>query len=57
VPFPLPSKYHIYFGEPMLFKGNPNDDDAELEKKVNEVRGTVQSMINQGLRERKGVFR
>jgi 1-acyl-sn-glycerol-3-phosphate acyltransferase len=57
VPFPLPVKYHLYFGEPMRFTGNPNDDDAELEKKVKEVKGAIQSMINRGLAERRGVFR
>ena len=57
VPFPLPSKYHLYFGEPIKFTGNPNDDDAVLEQKVNQVKSSIQAMINQGLRERKGVFR
>ncbi|MBS2031161.1 MAG: acyltransferase family protein [Deltaproteobacteria bacterium] len=57
VPFPLPSKYHLYFGEPIKFTGNPNDDDVVLEQKVNQVKSAIQAMLNQGLRERKGVFR
>ena len=56
VPFPLPTKYRLYFGEPMRFAGRPDDDDAELEKKVRTVRTTIQSMIDEGLRERKHVF-
>jgi 1-acyl-sn-glycerol-3-phosphate acyltransferase len=56
VPFPLPSRYSIQFGEPMRFTGNPNDDDAELEKKVKEVKAVIQSMLNKGLRERKSIF-
>lgn len=57
LPFPLPARYHLYYGEPLKFSGSPNDDDAILEAKVNQVRASIQAMINQGLRERKGVFR
>lgn len=56
VPFPLPSRYHIYFGDPMRFTGRPNDDDAELEWKVKQVRASIQSLINEGLKERKHVY-
>jgi 1-acyl-sn-glycerol-3-phosphate acyltransferase len=57
VPFPLPSRYHLYFGEPLRFTGSPNDDDSELDKKVKQVKGAIQSMLTQGLRDRKSVFR
>ena len=56
LPIPLPSRYHIRFGEPMRFKGSPNDEDAELERKVREVKSTIQTMINRGLGERKHIF-
>jgi 1-acyl-sn-glycerol-3-phosphate acyltransferase len=56
VPLPLPTKYRIYFGDPMTFTGRPDDDDAELEKKVRTVRTTIQSMIDNGLAARKHVF-
>ncbi|HLL55995.1 MAG TPA: lysophospholipid acyltransferase family protein [Myxococcaceae bacterium] len=56
VPFPLPSKYRIYFGEPMHFSGRPDDEDAELDKKVRSVKSAIQTLINQGLKERKHVF-
>ncbi|MFL5319625.1 MAG: lysophospholipid acyltransferase family protein [Myxococcaceae bacterium] len=56
LPFPLPSKYRIYFGEPMKFTGRPDDEDAELDKKVRTVKAAIQSMLNQGLKERDGVF-
>jgi 1-acyl-sn-glycerol-3-phosphate acyltransferase len=56
LPIPLPSRYHLRFGEPMRFKGSPNDEDAELERKVREVKATIQAMINRGLGERKSVF-
>jgi 1-acyl-sn-glycerol-3-phosphate acyltransferase len=53
---PLPTKYRIYFGEPMTFEGDPDDDDAVIEEKVLRVKGTVQSMLNRGLKERKSIF-
>jgi 1-acyl-sn-glycerol-3-phosphate acyltransferase len=53
---PLPTKYRIYFGEPMFFEGDPDDDDAVIEEKVGRVKGTIQSMLNRGLKERKSIF-
>ena len=53
---PLPTKYRITFGEPLVFDGDPDDDDAVLEEKVWVVRQTIQSMVNRGLKERKSVF-
>jgi 1-acyl-sn-glycerol-3-phosphate acyltransferase len=53
---PLPTKYRIYFGEPMQFSGDPDDDDAVMEEKVWLVKATIQSMLNRGVKERKHVF-
>jgi 1-acyl-sn-glycerol-3-phosphate acyltransferase len=53
---PLPTKYRIYFGEPMQFDGDPDDDDAVIEEKVTRVRATIQSMLHRGLKERKSIF-
>jgi len=54
---PLPVKYHIYFGEPMRFRGDPNEDDATVEEKVEVVKSSITAMFARGLRERDGVFR
>lgn len=56
LPIPLPTKYRLYFGEPLVFSGRPDDEDAELEKKVKVVKAAIQSMLEKGLAERKGVF-
>lgn len=56
VPLPLPTKYRIYFGEPLCFTGNADEEDAEIEKKVRHVKATIQAMLNEGLRERKHIF-
>jgi 1-acyl-sn-glycerol-3-phosphate acyltransferase len=52
-PLPLPVKYRVYFGEPMRFTGDPEDD---LDDQVKMVRNRIQSMIHVGLREREHVF-
>ena len=53
---PLPTKYRLYFGEPMKFEGDPDDDDAVIGDKVARVKQTIQSMLNRGLKERKSLF-
>ncbi len=56
LPFPLPSRYQIRFGEPMRFTGSPDDDDAELERKVARVQEAVKALVDRGLAERKSVY-
>jgi 1-acyl-sn-glycerol-3-phosphate acyltransferase len=56
LPFPLPSRYHIRFGEPLRFTGSPDDDDAELERKVARVQDAVRALLDRGLAERKSIF-
>lgn len=53
---PLPTKYRIYFGEPLVFEGDPDDEDEVLEEKVRQVKNQIQSMIRVGLSERKHIF-
>ena len=53
---PLPTKYRIWFGEPMTFTGDSDDDDAVIDEKVWLVKQTIRSMLNRGLKERKHVF-
>ncbi|MFE8601083.1 lysophospholipid acyltransferase family protein [Archangium violaceum] len=56
MPLPLPTKYRIYFGDPLHFTGRADDEDSELDKKVRTVKTAIQGMLNQGLKERQGVF-
>jgi 1-acyl-sn-glycerol-3-phosphate acyltransferase len=53
---PLPVKYRIYFGKPMRFEGDPDDEDAAIDRKVQKVVDTIQAMIDRGLSEREGIF-
>ena len=53
---PLPVKYRLYFGEPMRFTGDPDDDDDALDDKVKQVKNRIQSMLHVGLQARHHVF-
>ena len=46
---PYPTKYRIYFGEPLRFDGDPDDDDEVIDEKVRVVRNHIQSMLRVGL--------
>ncbi len=56
LPLPLPTRYRIWFGEPMMFKGHADDDDDAIAGHVKKVRNTVQRMIDHGLKRRTSVF-
>jgi 1-acyl-sn-glycerol-3-phosphate acyltransferase len=56
LPLPLPTRYRIYFGEPLEFTGRADDEDAELDKKVHAVKSSIQAMLESGLKEREHVF-
>ncbi len=53
---PLPVKYRLYFGEPMHFEGDPDDEAEVLDEKVRVVKNRIQSMLHVGLQERRHVF-
>ena len=53
---PLPSRYHIYFGEPRNFVGHPDDDDEQIEQLVKELRLSIESMLRLGLKARRSIF-
>jgi 1-acyl-sn-glycerol-3-phosphate acyltransferase len=53
---PLPVKYRITFGEPMLFEGNPSDEDEVIAEKVEEVKARIAGMLAEGLAARRSVF-
>lgn len=53
---PLPVKYHLHFGQPMRFAGNPDDEDRVIGGMVDEFKVELQALINKGLEMRTGVF-
>jgi 1-acyl-sn-glycerol-3-phosphate acyltransferase len=52
---PLPTKYRLFFGEPLYFTGDPEDAPAVAEK-VHLVREAISHMLGRGLAQRKSVF-
>ncbi len=52
---PLPVKVRLWFGEALVFDGDPDDDEL-ISEHVRTVRNSIQSMIQVGLKERKHVF-
>jgi hypothetical protein len=52
---PLPTKYRIYFGEPLKFEGDPADERLVTEQ-VWLVRQTIQRLLVHGLERRRSVF-
>jgi 1-acyl-sn-glycerol-3-phosphate acyltransferase len=54
--FPLPVRYHLYFGEPMEFRGNANDEDEVIGRKVEQVKQRINDMIQAGLQQRRSWF-
>jgi 1-acyl-sn-glycerol-3-phosphate acyltransferase len=54
---PLPVKYRIYFGDPLRFEGSPNEEDAQVQAKVDVARDAIHGLLERGRRERKGIFR
>ena len=53
---PLPVKFHIHFGHPLRFEGDPNEDDAAIEERVDEVKDAIRRLIADGLAARKSWF-
>jgi len=53
---PLPVKYRIFFGEPMRFEGNANDEDEVIGQKVEQVKQRIAAMLADGLAARRSLF-
>jgi 1-acyl-sn-glycerol-3-phosphate acyltransferase len=53
---PLPVRYRMEFGEPLRFSGDPDDEDAVIETKVDEVREQLKGMIAELRAERRSIF-
>jgi 1-acyl-sn-glycerol-3-phosphate acyltransferase len=54
---PLPVKFRLHFGHPLHFDGDPNEEDAEMQKKVDVVKDAIRGLIDEGLAARKSWFR
>ena len=55
-PVPLPTQFHIHWGEPLRFDAKHDDDDQVIAPLVEQVRETIRVMIEHGLETREAVF-
>ena len=53
---PLPVKFRIRFGDPIHFEGDPSEEDAEVERKVEVVKDAIRELVAEGLEARRGWF-
>lgn len=53
---PYPTKYSIYFGKPLHFRGDPDDWDEVIQKKVDVVKDAIRGLLDRGLEERESIF-
>ena len=54
---PLPVKFRLHFGEPLRFEGDPGEDDAAIEERVEVVKREIRRGIDAGLAARRDWFR
>lgn len=54
LPVPLPRACEIFYGEPMMFEGDGNEDDEKIEGLVRQVKDRVASLIDEGRAHRDG---
>ena len=54
---PMPVKYRIYFGEPISFQGDADEEDAAIQSRVDVVRNEITAMLERGVANRSGIFR
>ena len=47
----------MYFGEPLQFEGDGDEEDSVIEEKVAVVKRAMRDLLERGLRERPGIFR
>ena len=53
---PYPVKIHVDFGEPLVFRGHPDEEDEVIDGKVDEVKAVIQGMLDERLARRGKLF-
>lgn len=54
---PLPTRYRIYFGAPISFKGTGEEEDSMISNHVEAVRLAITELLARGLAKRTSIFR
>jgi 1-acyl-sn-glycerol-3-phosphate acyltransferase len=53
---PLPVKFRLHFGNPLRFEGDPGEEDAAVEAKVEVVKDAIRALLADGLAARTSWF-
>ena len=53
---PLPTRYHITFGRPIVLGGEEDEDDDRVAEHVRVVRSAIQDLLRRTLDERRSIF-
>ena len=53
---PLPTRYRIYFGQPIQLSGDANDEDELIQAKVEQIKVVMQQLMDQGVTARQHIF-
>ncbi len=53
---PLPVRYHLKFGEPMTFEGDPDDEDAVIQVQAGRVKQRLGEMLESLREQRRSIF-
>lgn len=53
---PLPVKYRIWFGEPIMLDGDAGSDDVQIREQVDRVKDNISLLLEEALEERQGWF-
>jgi 1-acyl-sn-glycerol-3-phosphate acyltransferase len=53
---PLPVKYRIHFGDPIMLDGDAQSDDVQIREQVDRVKDNISLLLEEALEERQGWF-
>ena len=48
LPLPLPARFELFFGEPLLYRGHENEDESVLTSYKQEVKGAILALLERG---------
>lgn len=54
LPIPVPAPIAIHYGEPMIFEGTGREDDEAIAANVEQVKGRIAGLLEEGQRQRGG---
>jgi 1-acyl-sn-glycerol-3-phosphate acyltransferase len=54
LPIPLPARFELYFGEPLVYAGS-GDEEGAVQSNVERVRESIQSLVEMGARSYRAV--